>query len=287
MVDLLTPRDDWCQRLFPLRALEARPGALRIPSGEMKNRVKAAIADGRAALGYLVMLPAVGAVQALAASGCDFVLIDLEHAPLGIESAAALIAATNGTATAPLVRVPGPRSDLVKPALDSGAFGLVFPQIASVAEARACAEVSRYTPRGTRGYGPGYAALRWGMTPLDYVAAANDELLVVALIESLAGVAALDDVLSVEGLDVVTIARADLASSMGIPGQFDDPRLTRVVAEAEAKIRARPGVALGGNAGSVEEARAMVAAGYQWLVLGTDLALVQRTAGAQVAAIRG
>ena len=252
----------------------------------MKNPLKAALAEGRAVLGYLVMLPALGSVQSLAASGSDFVLIDLEHAPLGIERAAALIAATNGTTTAPLVRVPGPRSDLVKPALDSGAFGIVFPQIASVAEARACAEVSRYTPRGARGYGPGYAALRWGLAPLDYVAAANDELLVVALIESLAGVAALDDILRVEGLDVVTIARGDLSASMGIPGQFDDPRLVAAVAQAEAKIRARPGVALGGNAGSAEEARAMIAAGYRWLVLGTDLALLQRTAGAQLAAIR-
>ncbi len=253
----------------------------------LKNQLRAALAAGRAAVGYLITLPAVGVVQALAASGSDFVLIDLEHAPLGIETAAALIAATGGTATAPLVRVPAPRSDLVKPALDSGAFGIVFPQIASVAEAAACVEVSRYTPHGTRGYGPAYAALRWGTTGPQYAAAANGELLVIALIESLAGVAALDDILGVAGLDVVTIARADLAANLGIPGRFDDPRLKRVVAEAEAKIRARPGVALGGNAGGAEEARAMIAAGYRWLVLGSDLALLQRTAGAQVAAIRG
>ena len=251
-----------------------------------KNGVKAALAAGRAAVGYLVMLPALGAVHALAASGSDFVLIDLEHAPLGIETAAGLIAATSGTTAAPLVRVPGPYSDLVKPVLDSGAFGIVFPQISSVAEARACVEVSRYTPQGKRGYGPAYAALRWGTSAAEYVAAANDHLLVVVLIESPAGVAALDDILTVEGIDVVTIARGDLAASLGVAGRFDDPRLMDLVAEAEAKIRARPGVALGGNAAGAEEARAMIAAGYRWLVLGTDIALVQRTASAQIAAIR-
>jgi 4-hydroxy-2-oxoheptanedioate aldolase len=253
----------------------------------MKNPLKETIASGRAALGYLVMMPSVAVVQALAASGADFVLIDLEHAPTGVETMAAMIAATNGTPAAPVVRVPGPRSDLVKPALDSGAFGIVFAQIATAEEARATVEVSRYAPQGNRGYGPGYAALRWGLTPLEYAAAANAELLNVVLIESLAGVQALDDVLSVAGLDVVVVSRGDLSANLGVPGQYEHPRLVQIVAEAEAKILARPGVALGGVAFTPEEAKTMIRTGYRFLVVGTDIALVQRTAAAQLSAIRG
>lgn len=252
----------------------------------MKNPVKEALAAGRTALGYLVMMPGVAMVQTLAASGADFVLIDTEHAPIDAETMAAMIAATNGTPAAPFVRVPGPRSDRVKPALDSGAFGIVFAQIETAEQARATVEVSRYAPQGKRGYGPSYAALRWGVTPLEYVAAANAALLNVVLIESLAGVQALDDILAVDGLDVVVVARGDLSANLGIPGQYDDPRLRRLVAEAEAKILARPAVALGGAAFTPEEARAMIAGGYRFLVLGTDIALVQRTAAAQLAEIR-
>jgi 4-hydroxy-2-oxoheptanedioate aldolase len=211
----------------------------------------------------------------------------VEHAPTGVETMAAMIAATNGTPAAPVVRVPGPRSDLVKPALDSGAFGIAFAQIATAEDARATVAASRYAPQGDRGYGPAYAALRWGLTPLEYVAAANAELLNVVLIESLAGVAALDEILAVEGLDVVVVSRGDLSASLGVPGQFEDPRLVHIVAEAEAKILARPGVALGGVAFSPAEAKAMIRTGYRFLVLGTDIALVQRTAAAQLAAVRG
>ncbi|HEV7369322.1 HpcH/HpaI aldolase family protein [Arenibaculum sp.] len=252
----------------------------------MKNPMKASIAAGRAALGYLATIPSVGAVQALAGAGADFVLIDMEHAPIGPETAAALIAATNGTGTAPLVRVPGPRSGFVKPALDGGAYGIAFAQVATAADAEAGVEVSRYAPRGRRGYGPARAALRWGLSVPDYVASADGELLNIVLVESPEGIAALDDILRVDGIDVVVVARSDLSAALGIPGRFDDPGLRRLVAEAEAKILAHGGVALGGNARDPEEAKAMIRAGYRLLVLGSDGGLVQRTAAAELSAVR-
>jgi 4-hydroxy-2-oxoheptanedioate aldolase len=257
-----------------------------VPFPVMKNAMKAKIDAGGTALGYLVTMPAVPMVQALAATGVDFVMIDLEHSPIGIEAATAMIAATRGSEAAPLVRVPGPRSDLVKPALDSGAFGIVFPQIATVAEAKATVEVTRYTPAGRRGYGPTYAALRWGMAPLDYLKAANREILNIVLIESLDGVEALDEILAVDGIDVVAVARGDLSENLGVAGEFDHPRLKEVVARCEQKIFARKNVALGGIAFTQEEGKSMIARGYRFLVLGTDSMLVQRGAAAQVAAIR-
>jgi 4-hydroxy-2-oxoheptanedioate aldolase len=209
----------------------------------MKNPVKAAIAAGQAALGYLVTIPGVASVQALAGSGADFVLIDMEHAPIGPEAMAAMVAATNGTRTAPMVRVPGPHSDLVKPVLDSGAYGIAFPWIETAEDAEATVAVCRYAPRGRRGYGPARAALRWGVGPADYVAMADVELLNVVLIESPDGIAALDDILAVEGIDVAVVARSDLSSALGIPGRFDDPRLTRLVSEADVRVENEEAVA--------------------------------------------
>ena len=108
----------------------------------------------------------------------------------------------------------------------------------------------------------------------------------VVLIESLAGVDALDDILAVDGLDVVAVARGDLSENLGVAGQFDHPRLREVVARAEAKILARRSVALGGIAFSADEARAMIARGYRFVVLGSDAGLISGAAQRMVQAIR-
>jgi 4-hydroxy-2-oxoheptanedioate aldolase len=252
----------------------------------MINPLRRALAEGRPTVGYLVSMPSVQTVLALARTGVDWLMIDTEHAPVSIESVAAMVAATGGTPVTPLVRVPGVRPELVKPALDCGALGIVFPQIATRDEAEATVRAVRYAPAGERGYGPTYAALRWGVSNLDYLKAANAEVLDIVLIESLAGVDALDDILKVEGLDVVAIARGDLSQNLGVAGQFDHPRLREVVAKAEAKIAARREVTLGGIAFSAEDARAMIARGYRFIVLGSDAALIAGAAQRMVQAIK-
>jgi 4-hydroxy-2-oxoheptanedioate aldolase len=249
------------------------------------NPLKRTLAEDRVALGYLVTMPSVQLVQALARTGVDWLMIDTEHAPIGIESVAALVAATSGTPATPIVRVPGVREELVKPVLDCGALGVVFPQVETRAQAEATVRAVRYAPDGRRGYGPTYAALRWGVSNLEYLQLANDAVLNVVLIESLAGVEALDDILAVRGLDVVAVARGDLSQSLGVAGQFDDARLRDVVAKAEKAILSQQ-VTLGGIAFSADDARAMIARGYRFIVLGSDAGLVAGAAQRMVQAIR-
>lgn len=225
-------------------------------------------------------------VQALARAGVDWLMIDMEHAAIGIESVAAMIAATGGTPAAPLVRVPAARPELVKPVLDCGALGVVFPQIATRAEAEATVSAVRYAPEGRRGYGPTYAALRWGLSNPEYLKAANDAVLNIVLIESLDGVDALDEILAVPGLDVVAVARGDLSENLGVAGQFDHPRVREVVAKAETKILAHGAVTMGGIAFSADEARVMMARGYRFIVLGSDAGLISGAARGMVQAIR-
>ena len=253
--------------------------------GAPLNPLKRALADDRAILGYLVTMPSVQLVQALARTGVDWLMIDTEHAPVGIESVAALVAATSGTPATPIVRVPGVRPEFVKPVLDCGALGVVFPHIETREQAEATVQAVRYAPAGRRGYGPTYAALRWGVSNLEYLKLANDAVLNITLIESLPGVEALDAILSVRGLDVVAVARGDLSQSLGVAGQFDDPRLQEVVAKAEKTILSHD-VALGGIAFSADDARAMIARGYRFIVLGSDAGLVAGAAQRMVQAIR-
>ena len=253
----------------------------------MTNPLRQRLDAGQSILGYLLSMPSVQLVQILAQSGVDWLMIDMEHAPIGIESVAAMIAATAGTRATPIVRAPGPFSDMVKPALDCGAFGIAFPQIATRAEAEATVRAVRYQPAGRRGYGPTYAALRWGLPSLDYLKTANAEILNIVLVESTDGVAALDDILAVDGIDIVAVARGDLSENLGVAGQFSHPRLLEVVARAEDKILARKGVALGGIAFNPDEARAMIARGYRFVVLGSDAGLIGGAASAMVRSIRG
>ena len=255
-------------------------------AGSQLATLKRRLAEGQATLGYLVTTPSVQIVQALARTGVDWLMIDMEHAPIGIESVAAMIAASAGTPVTPIVRVPAARAELVKPVLDSGALGVVFPQIATRQEAEATVQAVRYAPEGQRGYGPTYAALRWGLPNLEYLKVANDAVLNIVLIESQAGVDALDEILAVRGLDVVAVARGDLSQNLGVAGQFDHPHLREVVAKAEAKVLAHGEVALGGIAFSSDEARAMIARGHRFIVLGSDAGLIAGAAQRMVQTIR-
>ena len=255
-------------------------------AAESINPLRRTLAAGKPILGYLVTTPSVQIVQALARTGIDWILIDTEHAPIGIESVAALIAATGGTPVTPLVRVSGTRPESVKQALDSGAMGIVFPQIATREDAEATVSAVRYAPAGQRGYGPSYAAMRWGLSNLDYLKAANDAILNIVLIESLAGVEALDEILKVPGIDIAAVARGDLSQNLGLAGQFDHARMREVVQRAETKILEHRTVALGGIAFSPDDARAMIGRGYRFVVLGSETALVTGAAQRTVQAIK-
>src|SRR4029453_18682782 len=201
-------------RRDPRRGLAACVTASLDQLGSLRR----SLAEGRPTLGYLIPTPSVQIVQALARTGVDWLMLDTEHAPVGIESVAAMVAATGGTPATPIVRVPAARPELVKPVLDCGALGVVFPQIATRQEAEATVQAVRYAPKGQRGYGPTYAALRWGLPNLEYLKAANDAVLNVVLIETQAGVDALDDILSISGLDGVAVARGDFSTNLGGAG---------------------------------------------------------------------
>lgn len=169
--------------------------------------------------------------------------------------------------------------------LDTGAMGINFPMVSSVELARAGAAALYYPPEGLRGVAPSYAPLRWGLGMADYLKQANREMLNVITIEDAEAVHNLDAILAVPGIDVVAIASFDLSMSLGVPGQLDHPKLTALVGEAEAKVK-RAGIPLAGVALTAEAARAKRAAGYQMLLVGFDVQMVEAAARAAVSAGR-
>ena len=221
-------------------------------------------------------MPSAAFAQIAARSGLDCVVVDMEHGPIDLQTAHSMIAATAGTQCTPLVRLPWTQHWLAKPVLDAGAYGLVFPMIGEAALARETVRAIRYPPQGERGLAPAYASLRWGVTLPEYLRGANDALINAIIIEHPDAITRLDEIIAIEGIDLVLIATYDLSMALGSPGQRDHPELLRLVDEAERKLRTS-GKAFGGVVFSAEDAREKISRGYQFLVVGYDVPVLQRS----------
>ena len=245
------------------------------PGVQTIDRLKKQWSSGAATYGAIVTIPSVQIVQVLANAGLDWIVIDMEHAPIGLDAAHAMIVATAGSATVPMVRIAATVPWLAKPVLDLGAAGIVFPMILNRGDAEACVRAVRYPPEGERHWGPFYAPMRWGQSMMEYISGANRAILSVITIEHPDAVDNIDEVCATPGLDMAFIGPGDLAMSMGHPGEFSHPDVMAAMARAEAGIL-RSNVVAGGLARSADEARRMIDRGYRALVLGFDWSLLQR-----------
>jgi 4-hydroxy-2-oxoheptanedioate aldolase len=232
--------------------------------------------------GVLGTIPSAVAAQAIAAAGADFLLVDREHAPIGRETIHAMIAATAGTACAPLVRVPGIDESEVKVALDAGAEGVSFPMVRSAADVERCVALLRYPPDGSRGWGRFVAHSHYGTSPAEYSTAVGPHVTCWVQIETLEAVQSLEAIVRVPGLDVVVIAPFDLSMALGVEGRFDAPDFVEAVAAVE-RAAADAGLPLCGVALDAERAAELAARGYRALLRGIDVFMLK----AAVAAFRG
>lgn len=227
--------------------------------------------------GAVCVIPSAVVTQAIAAAGADYVIIDQEHAPAGMETVHAMIAATQGTHCAPIVRIPEIDEATVKRVLDMGAEGICFPLLRSADDARRCVASLRYPPEGTRGFGPFVAHSRWGVSMPDYVAGPAKEVVSVLLIETMDAVNAIEEIVAVEGVDSMVVAGFDLSTDLGVPGQFDHPDYLAAVERIEAAAFAA-GLPLGANAFDKATANVAFDKGYR-LIAGFDILWLKRTAG--------
>jgi 2-keto-3-deoxy-L-rhamnonate aldolase RhmA len=230
--------------------------------------------DGDVLNGVLSAIPSAVAAQAIAAAGADFLVIDREHAPIGRETMQAMIAATAGTACAPLVRVPGVDAAEVKVALDAGAEGVFFPMVRSAADVERCVASVTYPPAGTRGWGPFVAHSRHATTPAEYSRAVGPHMTCCVQIETLEAVQDIEVIVRVPGVDLVMIAPFDLSSALGIEGQFDAPPFVAAVAAVERAVLGA-GVALCGVALTAERASHLAGRGYRALLRGIDVFMLK------------
>jgi 4-hydroxy-2-oxoheptanedioate aldolase len=248
------------------------------------NRLKQAWRDKRPTFGAIATIPSIQTVRIMAQS-LDWIIVDLEHGPIDLSTAHAMIMATSGTPCVPLVRIAANEPHLAKAPMDLGALGINFPMISSRSEAEKAVRSVRYPPAGERLWGPFHAPFRWNVSMADYMATADDDMICMVTIEHVEAVERIDEIMATPGIDIAVIGPGDLATSVNKRGQLDDPEVTALIARAEAGIL-KSGVPIGGAARSAEQANAMIARGYVALALGFDWSLFQRGIAASFEGIK-
>lgn len=242
------------------------------------NRLKRVLAERRPALGTWCVLPSASTVNVIGAAGFDFVIVDMEHGPESFETAEAMVRAAETEGCTPLVRVPTNLDWLVLRALETGAHGVVVPQVATADDARQAIASIKYHPEGRRGFSPYTRSAGYGLgDPATLARRENAETLSVLLVEGLEGIANLDAIAEVPGIDVIYMGTYDLSQSAGHPGQPDHPEVRAYVEACVRKIDAK-GIAPGILARSEQDLAGWLGMGIRFIAYQADCALLGHAA---------
>ena len=235
-----------------------------------RNAFKAALREGRFQLGLWVALGSAYAAEILGRSGYDWLLIDGEHGPNDMPLMSAQIGALSNSPTNAMVRPPMGEAWILKQLLDQGAQTFLIPMVESAEQAEALVRAVRYPPHGIRGVGAGLGrASDFNRIP-DYLATANDEICLIVQIESRAGLAAIDEIAAIDGVDGLFIGPSDLAADMGLLGNPGAPEVLAAITDAFQRIKAK-GKARGIMTVSLPQAEVYRDLGADFMAIGTDV----------------
>jgi len=195
-----------------------------------RNRVKEVMKRGNSAYGVLVALPSPALVEMAGFAGFDFVIIDQEHGAISPETFENMIRAAESSGTCPFVRIRDSQPETILGALDRGAQGIVVPHVNTPEQALKISKACRFHPRGNRGLAAAGRAAGFGfMPPAEFFSTANEETILMPMIENREGAERIDEILSVEGIDLVMAGAGDLSQAYGVPGQPLHPTTQEVV----------------------------------------------------------
>lgn len=203
----------------------------------MRNLAKERIKERKPILGVHLPLPSPALVEMFAYAGFHWVYIDCEHGPMGWETIENMLRAAELSGISTMVRPPSGAPEDILHAMDAGAQGVVIPKVESPEEAAAVVQASKFYPVGERGLG----GVRWSKynaygNLTELVKEANEQTLVVVMVESVEGAKRAKEIASVEGIDMIRIGPQDLAQSMGLPGQPGHPEVQALMDRVIAAV---------------------------------------------------
>ena len=242
----------------------------------LPNPIKELFKQDKIALGMNVRLARSGDIAGIAkTSGHDFIFIDGQHALYNVETIGQIAIAANGIGVAPLARVSSCDDPSVQVLLDNGIMGIVFPDISTAEQARRAVARSKFPPVGARSVAGAYSILQYRPIPMpEVVLALQDNTLVVCMIETPEGLANVDAIAAVEGVDVIHIGLNDLLTSMGKPGAFGSAEQVAAIDKVLAACKKHgkvPGV--GGDRNLARQVE-LIRKGMRFITTNSEIAFI-------------
>ena len=248
----------------------------------MPPSLKDALRQQKPLIGTLLTTDSPEVAEVLALAGFDWLFIDLEHGSLSILDAQRVIQAVAGRSFT-VVRVPDATPENIKRVLDTGCDGIIAPHVNTADEARRIVALAKYPPDGERSAGLGRAQA-YGLNFADYIASANAQTVIILQIEHKDGVANVDEILQVPGIDALFIGPYDLSGSMGILGQVSDARVVAAIDKVRTACAAS-NMPVGIFCATAEQASATIKTGTRIVAAGTDLLHMANSARAILDAV--
>ena len=233
----------------------------------LRQRLK----QGDLLLGQIVLeffTPGMGPM--LDACGLDFVIYDMEHGRCDIGLLEQMIASCRGSTIVPMVRVPDLNYAPLSRVLDLGARGVMVPRVETRQQTEGIVQALKYGPAGKRGVATGIAHDLYRPGAADFFAQCNQEIPIIIQVETVRGFENLDAIISVPGVDVAWVGHYDLTVSMGIPGQFDHPRMLQAMDDL-VSVCHHYGVAPGFLPPTPESAAHWISKGFRMISLASDI----------------
>jgi 4-hydroxy-2-oxoheptanedioate aldolase len=256
-----------------------------MPASLPTNRFKRELASGTRQIGFWLNFASPTVTEVCAGAGFDWLLIDMEHSPNELPDVVHSLRACVGGTAEPVVRVPWNEPVMVKRLLDQGARSFLFPFVQSAEEARRAVAATRYPPKGIRGFAGTTRANLYARVP-EYAKHAEDEICVLVQAETRTAVSEIEAIAKVEGIDGIFIGPADLAADLGHIGNTQHPEVQSAILDAGERIQ-RAGKAPGFLSLREDETRKVLAAGFVFVAVGTDVALLARQVDALAQKFRG
>jgi 4-hydroxy-2-oxoheptanedioate aldolase len=248
----------------------------------LRNNVKAKFARGEVVASVTVRLVrGVEIARIAATAGFDTLYVDVEHSSFSLDATGQICMAALSAGITPLVRVAS--WDTIGRVLDGGALGVIAPHIQSADDARAVVRAAKFPPLGDRSAGGGLPALEYRAFPAtESNPALNDATLVAVMVETVAALDQIEAIAAVAGVDMLLIGSNDLTAEMGIPGQYDHPKLTEAFTRTIAAARQYGiHVGVGGLSTRPDKVAEFVRMGARYVSTGTDLAFLTAACAAK------
>ena len=249
-----------------------------------ENKLRTIWARGEAVVNGWLAIPSAFSAEVMAHQGFDSLVVDMQHGVVDYQVAVTMLQAISTTDVVPMARVPWNDPARLMKILDAGVYGVICPMINTREEAEALVRHCKYPPRGHRSWGPVRASIYAGA---DYGDHANDDIVVMPMIETAEALKNLDDILTVPGVDAIYVGPSDLSLALGCKPRLD--QTDAPVVEAQQKIVEackKHSVIAGIHNSTSAYSLKMIEAGYQFVTLASDSRFLAQRAAEEAAAVK-